>query len=70
MESDSRVGVGCLVRLMAVFAAHMHINAQTNFIVLLIGMLTTGEIHSVGVFSGTFSMISSCSSQFISYSTF
>ena len=50
METDSRVGIGCLVRLMTVFASRI--------LLFCLGTITTGETHSVGVFSGIFSMMS------------
>ncbi len=67
VETDSRVGTGCLVRLMVVFAAR--ILTHIRILLSCLGAITAGETHSVGVFSGTFSMMSSCSNLYISSST-
>ena len=53
METDSRVGIGCLLRLMTVFATRISTHREILLFCLL-GTITTGETHSVGVLSGIF----------------
>ena len=65
METDSRGGIGCLVRLMAVFATR--ISTHSRILLFCSGTITTGETHSVGVFSGILSMMSSCSNFLLSH---
>ena len=66
-ETASTVGIGCLVRLIAVFAAR--ISPHNRMLLSCLGTITTGETQSVGVSSGIFSMTSSRSNFFISLST-
>ena len=54
-ETAPTVGIGCLVRLIAVFAAR--ISPHNRMLLSCLGTITTGETQSVGVSSGIFSMI-------------
>ena len=55
-ETDSRVGMGCLVCLMAVLATC--ISTHCRMLLFRLGTITTGETHSVGYLSGIFSIMS------------